>query len=275
MQTIAHISDLHFGTEDPRMVSALRASLLRLAPALLVVSGDLTQRARPRQFQHAAAFLQSLPFPQVVVPGNHDVAAWYRPWARLANGLGAYRRYISADMSPVFQNEEVHVTGINSARSLAGKGGRINLDQVERACAALGARDPNVVRIVVTHHPFDLPPGHKPSDLIGRAHPAMERFARCRVDVFLAGHLHRTYTAHTALRYRIAGHSALAIQAGTAISHRVRGELNSWNLLRITAPDLAIERWQWQDTQRTFVPEKAETYRRAADGWHRKETSHD
>src|SRR6187397_3032956 len=125
MRRVAHISDLHFGRTNPTVVAALILKLRDLAPDVVVVSGDLTQRARARQFQEARHFLDALDRPTIVVPGNHDVPLenlfdrFFRPFAK-------YRKYITEDLSPTFHDEELAVVGINTARSFTRASGRIN-----------------------------------------------------------------------------------------------------------------------------------------------------
>src|SRR6185369_11551022 len=182
----------------------------------------------------ARAFLDRLPQPQIVVPGNHDVPL-HNLFARFAQPLHKYRRYITDDLRPFYHDEEIAVLGVNTARSFTIKGGRINEQQVawmrDRLCTA----DEQTVKVVVTHHPFDLPEGHDERALVGRARMAMEHLADCGADLFLAGHLHISHTTHTK-RYNIHGYSALVVQSGTATSTRERGEVNSFNLLRIAHP---------------------------------------
>src|SRR5215213_12041328 len=105
MRTLVHISDLHFGRLDPRTVPALRDAILASRPDILVVSGDLTQRARNAQFASARRFLDSLPVPRVVVPGNHDVPL-YNLMARWLWPLAAYRRHIEDDIEPFYADGE-------------------------------------------------------------------------------------------------------------------------------------------------------------------------
>jgi 3',5'-cyclic AMP phosphodiesterase CpdA len=159
MRTLVHLSDIHFGRVDARVVSPLVHTIRGISTDLLAVSGDLTQRARRSQFVRARDFLKQLPCQQIVVPGNHDVPL-FNLAARFLSPLEGYRRYITRDLEPVFQDEEMIVVGLNSARSLPFHGaGRLNRAQVMRAAARLKAAPPDVVRIVVTHHPFDLPEG--------------------------------------------------------------------------------------------------------------------
>ena len=138
MKTIAHISDVHFGREDPEIVAGLLASVERAKPDVVVVSGDLTQRAKKRQFRAARAFLRELPkVPQIVVPGNHDVSTT-NLFERAIRPLARYRRYITEDMNPFYEDDEVAIAGLNTVRIAAVKDGRLNLGQVRIACEQLG-----------------------------------------------------------------------------------------------------------------------------------------
>jgi 3',5'-cyclic AMP phosphodiesterase CpdA len=159
------------------------------------------------------------------------------------------------------------VVGLNSARTIPFSGdGRLNQRQVDRAAALLATAATQTVKIVVTHHPFDLPHGHDEEHLIGRAGMAMEKLAAVGADLFLAGHLHVSHVGRTAERYRIARHSALVVQAGT-MSTRERGEVNSFNVLRLAHPRITIERYTWIEEQLTFVPAWTGTFQHTPDGW--------
>ncbi len=266
MRTIVHLSDLHFGRVDERIIAPLVDRITSIRPDLIAVSGDLTQRARLRQFQQASAFLARLPFPKVVVPGNHDVPL-FNVAARLVNPFGGYRRWISPDLEPAYIDEEVAVIGLNSARALiAGGRGRLNMEQIDAAAARLRTLPPAPIKVIVTHHPFDLPAGFPPEHLVGRAAMAMQHFAEVGADLFLAGHLHVSHVGHTADRYNIAGHSALVVQAGT-LSTRGRGELNTFNVLRIGRPEMAIERYSWETGRQGFDQSFAGTFRHTPEGW--------
>ena len=140
--------------------------------------------------------------------------------------------------------------------------------------ARFAGLDPAVIRVLVTHHPFELPPDADEDDLIGRGALAMQAFAQCGVDLLLSGHLHRSHSGSTAARYDIDHYAALVVQAGTASSTRGRGEVNAFNVIRIerprvTHPRVTVEAWHWQAQQRTFAPERSETFSRGAGGWER------
>lgn len=266
MRTLVHLSDIHFGRTDPRVVKPLIDFVNAIKPDLVAVSGDLTQRARSWQFKEARAFLDALPKPQIVVPGNHDVPL-YNVFSRFLGRLTKYRRYITDDLQPFYVDEEIAVLGVNTARSLTFKGGRINEAQLAWMREKLCALPDDIVKAVVTHHPFDVPEDRHRSQLVGRARMAMETLASCGADLFLAGHLHISHTGHTATRYRIAGHSALVVQAGTATSTRSRGEANSFNVLRLAHPEITVERMSWQLEVSAFALAETEHFRHTPDGW--------
>ena len=252
MRTVVHLSDLHFGRVDPELLQPLRDRVRALEPHVVVVSGDLTQRAKPRQFRDAKAFLDSLPRPQVVVPGNHDVPL-FNVFQRLLTPLGRYKRIVSSDLEPAFIDEEIAVVGVNTARSLAWKDGSINGRQVERVRSRI----------------CDVPEDHNDAEIVDKAERAMQAFLQCGADLLLSGHLHKTNTTSSAERYKTAGRIALIVQAGTATSTRARGETNSFNCLRLTAGDITIERWQWNSFSKVFELGPVEHFLHGPDGWHR------
>jgi 3',5'-cyclic AMP phosphodiesterase CpdA len=265
MRKIVHLSDLHFGRVNPSLIDPLIRTVREVGPDLVAISGDLTQRARSHQFQQARTFLDALPKPQIIVPGNHDIPL-HNVFARFLEPLTKYKRYITDDLQPVYEDEEVVIVGVNTARSLVFKGGRINESQVGRLREKFCSLENGVVKVVVTHHPFDLPEGYDERALVGRARMAMTGLAECGADLFLAGHLHVSHTGHTK-RYNIRGHSALVVQAGTATSTRERGETNSFNLLRIAYPEIAVERFTWNPLQSSFAVATTEQFKHTSEGW--------
>jgi len=256
---------------NPALVDPLIKSVGELEPDVIAVSGDLTQRARSYQFKRARSFLDALPKPQIVVPGNHDVPL-HNVFARFLQPLTKYRRYITDDLQPTYEDEEVVMVGVNTARSLVVKGGRINETQVSRLRDKFCSLGSGIVKVLVTHHPFDLPEGHDERDLVGRARMAMTGLAECGADLFLAGHLHISHTGHTK-RYNIRGHSALVVQAGTATSTRERGEANSFNLVRASFPAITVERLTWNPATTSFAVSTIEHFEHSVDGWMRTEPS--
>lgn len=269
MRTLVHLSDLHFGRIDPVIVDPLRRAVLAAEPDLVAISGDFTQRARHSQFAAAREFLKSLNVKTLVVPGNHDIPL-YDLVERFAATLTRYRKYISSELEPEYMDEEMVVLGVNTARAWVfpfGEG-RINEQQVDRLLARLAAVPASLIRVIVTHHPFDLPPGVDDRRLVGRSAMAMARLGSAHADLFLSGHLHISHISCTIDRYKAAGHSALIVQAGT-ISNRSRGEQPSFNVLKIQRPEIEVTRRHWDDVAGGFVSTDAQRYRHSATGWTR------
>lgn len=266
MRTIVHLSDLHFGRVDHGLLLPLQQRVAGLAPDVVVVSGDLTQRARSAEFKAARAWLDTLPGPQIVVPGNHDIPL-YDVASRFLAPLRKYTRYVTLDLAPEYMDEEIAVLGINTARSLTFKDGRVNREQLAQMRRRMRAAGPHHTRIIVTHHPFDLPGHADPDDLVDRAPMAMQAFAECGVDVLLAGHLHASHAGNSAQRYKISGYAALVVQAGTATSTRGRGESNSFNVLRVARDEVQVERYSWIEGTASFEPVHTEYFRRSGDVW--------
>lgn len=266
MRTIVHLSDLHFGRVDQATTEPLVRQIKALQPHLVVISGDLTQRARTWQFQEARRFLESLPQPQIVVPGNHDVPA-YNLFKRFLQPLKKFRMYITDDLLPTYIDDEIAVFGLNSTLSFTTKYGKLREADVAHVCEQLIRLPRELMKIVVCHHPFDLPSKHTERDLIRGAVSSMRAFAQCGVDIILSGHLHLSHTSETTQRYHIPGHSALIVQAGTAISNRSRGELNSFNMLDLRPSNLVIERWTWNAEALGYSLLKTEEFTRTSEGW--------
>lgn len=267
MRTIVHLSDLHFGRVDPAILAPLVKFIGEVKPDLVAVSGDLTQRARTAEYTAAKEFLALIPFPQIVVPGNHDVPL-HNLVSRFTRSLDRYTRYITPDLQPVFSDSEVVVVGVNTARAFTWKDGRINRGQLERLRATLETVSPDCTKIVVTHHPFDLPAGAY-GTVVGRSHLAMKTLAECRVDLLLAGHFHIADTSQTAKRYKMPGYSAIIVSAGTSTSTRGRGQPNSLNVIKIDRPSLTIERRTWRPATSLFDVLSVELFRHDGAGWTR------
>jgi 3',5'-cyclic AMP phosphodiesterase CpdA len=230
MRRVAHISDLHFGADDLVVADGLLRDLDAVAPHLVVVTGDLTQRARTREFRSAREFLKLIRVPQVVVPGNHDIPL-YNVAARFGWPLAGYRRWITEDLRPTFADRNLAVAGVNTARSNTWKDGRISIEDIEWLRGFFAAQPAGVTMVLAAHHPF-IPPTRDPTAaLVGRAKAALAMLASCGCHLILAGHLHQAYAGDVRPYHVEIDRSILVVQAGTAISHRRRDEANAYNLL--------------------------------------------
>jgi 3',5'-cyclic AMP phosphodiesterase CpdA len=267
VRVIVHLSDLHFGCVDARRVDGVARAVAQLAPDVLAISGDLTQRARSWQFRAARRFLDQFAVPAVVVPGNHDVPL-YNVVARLAFPLNGFRTHITGDLRPSHLDAEMAVLGANTTRSLTIKDGGFREDDVEALSERLQSLDRDLLKVVVCHHPFDTPTGRIGRFTTPRPAPeAMARLLAAGADLFLTGHLHKWYTGGTAHRYRAGGVGAIVVEAGTATSTRTRGESNSFNVVRLERNAVTVERHGWDRDAGAFIRADVQHFARGEQGW--------
>lgn len=252
MLRLIHLSDLHFGSHDDRLVAAVEQRIDDAKPELVVISGDFTQRARTEQFEQACRFLERLRdagHEVLGVPGNHDVPL-YDVLRRFLSPLTRYRRYIDQTLCPFHELPGAAVLGINTARSLTFKDGRISEEQVAYIHDTFARTRSETMRILVTHHPlFSLPVSDGPvlGKAIGRQELALGAVAQAGVDLLLAGHNHRASAHHAKDLVTDAGH-ALVIQAGTATSTRLRDEEQSFNLIEVGDGEVTVAVQAWDGT---------------------------
>lgn len=265
MKLVAHISDPHFGTEDPAVAAALAAELrgdTADLPSLVLISGDLTQRAKDEQFRAARAFLDALPSPYLVVPGNHDIPL-YDLWSRLHHPLRRYREHVTDELMPFFADDEVAAVGLTTAHGLTIKDGKVTLAQAHAAADLLAGHDHHF-KIVVAHHPFVLPAGRRTSERVDGADEATPVLRDAGVAVICSGHLHIAYTSDAA-GFRDETRAIVAVHAGTCMSTRTRGEANGYNRLILDGDSLTIHQRLWSSD--LFVAGPSKTYRRVDDHW--------
>jgi 3',5'-cyclic AMP phosphodiesterase CpdA len=242
---IAHISDLHFGAEDPHVVVSLLEELNGDPPDLIAISGDLTQGARMSEFHAARAFLDQLRAPSLAVPGNHDISP-YNLLERFTDPYARWRRVISLETTPMWRNESVAVIGLNSARRLGlhwdWSRGRVTRLRLARLLARLESLPANLVKIVVVHHPLLHPEGEPTTPIAGGAVTALRTLEAHKVRLVLAGHLHRGFARFASP----SGRRLMVLQGTTATSMRLRGEPNAYNQVTISPDgDLTVRVRVW------------------------------
>ena len=229
-----------------------------LSPSVVAVSGDLTQRARRSQFRRARAFLDALPFPHIVVPGNHDVPL-FNLFARTFDPLGGYRRFITEDLLPTLSDDVLWIAGVDTTRPSQWKSGRIGQATGDRLHRAIQSADGRAIKMLVAHHPFDAP------DRGSSASGTLSALTAAGIDVLLTGHLHASYAGHTAHRYNVHGRTAVVVEAGTATSTRLRNESNAFNVIRVAANAIDVEMRAWDG--RAFVTRSSQRFSRTDEGW--------
>jgi 3',5'-cyclic AMP phosphodiesterase CpdA len=248
MRRLTHLSDLHFGALRPETLQPLVELISELQPYAVVVSGDLTQRATPSQFESARRFLERIPCSRcVVVPGNHDVPLW-NPWQRFLRPRARFDEYITDDAYPTLVDEELAIVGVNTARGLTAKNGRINARQLSEVVRRFRAAPPRSLRVLTCHHPFVVPEGISAKERAGRSDMALARLVQDEVDLLLTGHRHIPWVSPLGTRLP-------TVHAGTSTSNRIRGVENSFNDIVVDEDKVTVRRFLWRPAQERFAIE--------------------
>ena len=269
MARLLHLSDIHFGAHDQRLVDAVEQRIDEEKADLVVISGDFTQRARTDQFEQACAFLgriRDAGHDVLAIPGNHDVPL-YDVFRRFLSPLTRYKRFIDDELCPFHQLPGVAVLGINTARSFTFSDGRISHEQMDFIRETFARTPADTFRILVTHHPlFALPVGDGPEigKAVGRHELALDAIGEAGVDMLLAGHNHRAST-HNARDLVTRAGPALVIQAGTATSVRLRDEEQSFNRIEVDGDTVTVTVQAWAGD--CFASSDAQRYVREGDHW--------
>jgi 3',5'-cyclic AMP phosphodiesterase CpdA len=245
MTRIVHLSDLHFGRERAELLRPLIETLNRLAPDLVAISGDLTQRARTGQYRAARTFIAALSARVVCVPGNHDTPL-HDPFERLFDPFARFRRYIAENLEPSWAGDTMALHGVNTVNPLFWQRGYIRHTALIRLCRAIERHDGRL-QIVMGHHPLEHGP-KSGKQLAKGAARALAALADCGADVILSGHLH----TWRAVPFQTHG-SLLLVQAGTGLSTRLRDEPNDFNLLSGDRTRLVVERYAATDHGTSFA----------------------
>ena len=240
MRRIAHISDLHFGRHHLSIAEDLLRSVNDNKVHLVVISGDITQRARRDEFEKARIFLQQMDAPLLLVPGNHDVPL-YNLFGRILTPWANYDRFIKPISQPNgrFDDQEISALGLNTARPSSWKNGRLSHEQIY-AIKQFSASVPKTnFKILVTHHPLGLPNGRDTVEIAARSNIALKAIAAGGVRLLLSGHHHRAASG-AGMEIGEDG-SILFVYAGTAVSSRVRGEEgNTYNIIEIAEDCVSV-----------------------------------
>ncbi|MBA3594248.1 MAG: metallophosphoesterase [Polaromonas sp.] len=255
MSVVLQISDPHFGTVQPDVAEALVQLAHSERPDLLVLSGDITQRAKPQQFRDARAFCDRLAIPAMLsLPGNHDIPL-YDLWQRVFNPYKDYLRAFGPQIEATLQTAAVCVIGVKTTRRWRHKNGEVSAAQIERVVAELREAAPAQLRVVVVHQPVMVLRAEDEHDRLRGWEPAVRAWAAAGADIVMGGHIHLPYVCDMSSRVAGLARRIWCVQAGTALSTRVRREApNSVNLLR-HEPGQAlcwVERWDHAATSGRF-----------------------
>ncbi|HEY0825341.1 MAG TPA: metallophosphoesterase [Ramlibacter sp.] len=259
MTVLLHISDTHFGTEEPPVVAALQEMVRRQKPDAVILSGDITQRARSAQFAAARRFCDSLRVERLLtLPGNHDIPL-YNLAARMFSPYAGYKACFGDDLEPELEFGDVLVIGVNTTRPERHKDGVVSPAQISRVVGRLQRARREQLRVVVTHQPACVMRPEDEKDRLHGGEAAVQAWARAGADLVLGGHIHLPYVSDVCALVQAAARTMYCVQAGTALSHRVRhGSPNSVNVIRWTPPangdarECAVERWDYDLADSAF-----------------------
>jgi 3',5'-cyclic AMP phosphodiesterase CpdA len=263
MSVLLQISDPHFGTEQAPVMAALTALAREIEPGLIVVSGDITQRARRGQFEAARRFIAQLPAASIlVVPGNHDMPLFNiaaRAFAPYAN----YVRVFGDNLEPEYESDALLVLGVNTTRPGRRKDGELSEHQITRVAKRLRSAKREQLRVVVTHQPLQVVRKQDIANLLHGHEHAVREWAAAGADILMGGHIHLPYVRQLAESFVGLRKGLWTVQAGTALSTRVRdGVPNSVNLVRYSADGslaCSVERWDYDASDARFHCFKAQT----------------
>lgn len=284
MAGLLHLSDTHFGTEQPEVIEALLALAEQVQPEVAVLSGDVTQRARRRQFESARRFMRNLQAQaKLVIPGNHDIPL-FNLWARWQAPYRGFQRAFGADLAPTYDSDRYLVVCVNTTRAARHQQGEVSPAQIEAVAQRLLAARPQQLRIVVTHQPMAVIRSEDRRNLLRNHHAAAVAWATAGVDLVLGGHIHLPYACDLRDEFAQAGppgwegtrggavrRAVWAVQAGTAVSSRIREGLpNSVNLIHQAPREhgcvCRVEQYDYHAGQRRFRPVSGRLLAFARDG---------
>ena len=174
----------------------------------------------------------------------------------------------------MYRNDGIIVLGLNTPRVTRVRGGRIGNGQISRVVKETQELPHSIVKVLVTHHPLDLPLADRHSRLVRHARRTVDAIAPF-VDLLLAGHIHRSSAGGTAARYQGSGHSVVFAQAGSATSLRNKGEPNSFNCIELDAERISIQHLTWKEEDLCFAPRQAEFFEHTDRGWYKRSPAAD
>lgn len=264
MIRLLHLSDPHFGAADPVVAEAFLKEARKLAPDLTLLSGDLTMRARRSELAAARAFVEDLPGPRLVIPGNHDIPGLNHPFDRFARPFRRYRETFGHELEPELRLPGIHVVSLNSTRAFGFHAdwseGRLHSRQLQLAENRF-QNAPSALRVLMLHHPLLAPEGH------GRAVVAplpdlLATIGRTQVDLVLCGHFHRSHLA--TFGPDESWHSVVS-QAATVCSTRLQGEPQGFHEIQVAGNHMKVARHRLISGR--FVEESVHAFSCGPSGW--------
>lgn len=267
MTIIAHLSDTHFGTEVPEVVSSLREYIRALKPDIAVISGDLTQRARASQFEAAQQFAQSLGVTTLLLPGNHDIPL-YDIFTRFTNPYRLYKKFCGRRQM-FWCNSNLGILCLDATNPFRHTRGKLDLSETRRLLSNARQEMPNDAHfLVAVHQPLVVTMPQDIGEALINAADVAALFSEYRVDAVLSGHVHMPYIATTTQHFKNLTRGFILSTAGTALSHRTRpGAPNSFNLIELNEGRLQLSVQAWALENKSFEQIKVMEFISETRGW--------
>lgn len=258
MTLLLQVSDPHFGTEQPPVVAALERLAADQRPDVLLLSGDITQRATVAQFAAARAFVDRLRVPRLLaVPGNHDIPL-FNLGLRLLRPYARYQQAFGKLLEPAYDDPDVLVLAVNTTRWWRHADGQVSAAQIDWVAQRLALASARQWKLVLLHQPVAVTRPQDRKNLLHGHARAVQRWRAAGADMVLGGHIHLPYVLP--LPAPAPGPVLWVVQAGTAVSSRVRAEAgNSVNLIRVASVgdngprQAVVERWDHQGSTGEFA----------------------
>lgn len=249
---LLHLSDLHFGTQRQECLDAIQRFCQQYQPEVIVISGDLTQRARFHEFYQCKQFLQLLGIPYFVVPGNHDIPLYhllnraFRPFH--------YYELFFGDLEQQLETEHYYLVGVNTVRPYFHTKAVISKQQIGQVDVQLQQAPANKLLTLVSHQPFYTAEHehHHRSDCPALAEQAIKQWGHHGLKVLLHGHFHLSAVYDFNQHYQLGlTHGVYEVHAGTGCSNRLYKQLtNSFNVIY---PDATVEHYDFSDQEQEFI----------------------
>jgi 3',5'-cyclic AMP phosphodiesterase CpdA len=269
---IAHIGDIHFGgLADIPVVEALERMLPDLRPDAIVIGGDFSQRARHGEFQRGRAFanLALETAPVLVIPGNHDVQWWWRPFIPFSKSrvYEKYRRYFG-ELTPTLTipGSAVIASALTAhgvawgslttrLRDIAVKG-HLPKKEMERVRQIFAKAEPGLARVLVVHH--NVLRGEMSHRMgLARWRHAQRRIVEAGTDVVLCGHDHQEGAEQLEDKVTVS-------TAGTLSTRARGGRPVSFNVVTIDPSAVQVTFFRWDAAKQRFHPSDTAAFARKA-----------
>lgn len=265
MARAIHISDVHAGRQDDRIVEELLLDIAQLEPELVLAGGDFTQRSRGSQWKTAAAWLERIQAPLLAVPGNHDIPL-FDFGRRLLDPFGRYRSNISTDLEPEVVTAGIRAIGVRTADPKRRAEGRVSEQSLERMAARANERADAEWTLLLSHHPLAAHRDVLPGTPAQGWEDALSIAASTRVDLLLSGHTHRRRSGP--FTRTVGGRSMVVAHTGTACSTRQRGdEPQSWQIIDLSGDQMDLTPRLWDSESHSFVNGDCARFNRSSAGW--------